>query len=67
MELPVAARRHAWLHFELTRLTQGAEDDYLLRLRRFYQRMVFSVPVLDFASVGQKYGGNVSARLHDWV
>ena len=67
MESPVAARRHAWLRFELMGLTQGAEDDYLMRLRRFYQRKVFSVPVLDFASVGQVDGGNASARLHDRV
>ena len=46
MESPVAVRRHAWLRFELMGLTQGAEDDYL-------QRKVFSVPILDFASVGQ--------------
>ena len=39
-------------------LTQGDKGDYFMRLRRFYQKKIFSVPVLDFASVGQKDGGN---------
>ena len=45
-------------------LTQDDEGDYLMRLRRFCQRKVFSVPVLDFASIGQEDGGNASASIN---
>ena len=65
MDIPNADRRHPWLRFELMGLTQGAEEDYLRKLRRFYHRKVFSVPILDFGSVGQVNGGNAAARLRD--
>lgn len=63
MELPVVASRHPWLRFENMGLTQGSEDEYLKRLRKLYYRKVFSVPVLDFGSIGQINGGNTVAGL----